>query len=335
MLNYDLNSIASVDFEKEKNNIDLLAFENDGNPAIVKGSTVKEPSIDYQSERFKNEVDYRIAASSYMPIGSIIMWLNKNTVPAGWHLCDGSIINDLEISEQEKEELIDIMGGENLPKMNYSKDECDGIDNIAIGLMNDDIGSHLSNIKTDKDGIISRSSTEIKLTWDNIPFHSHSFTDYYFAESEGGGGGVINPGNQMMYYKILPLSSPTSISSSFNFEDSFFVNNRTDSLNSNSKGKMLGSRSTHQQNNVMLWARNRTSGMVNPYTERLSDGKEHEVNESNTTRDGFYCWNLAKPIYENTRSKTKADWNKIQKPLNAEGFDPPTFNLYYIIKIEY
>lgn len=329
MLNYDLNSIASVDFEKEKNNIDLLAFENDGNPAIVKGSTVKEPSIDYQSERFKNEVDYRIAASSYMPIGSIIMWLNKNTVPAGWHLCDGSIINDLEISEQEKEELTDIMGGENLPKMNYSKDECDGIDNIAIGLMNDDIDSHLSNIKTNKDGTISRSSTEIKLTWDNIPFHSHSFTDYYFA---GDNNGIA--GKQAKYYSILPPSSPASISSSFNFDDSFFVNNKAN-MDSSSKGKMLGSNSTHQQNNVMLWARNRTSGMVNPYTEQNNDSKEYEVNENNTTRDGFYCWNLTKPIYENTRSKTKADWDKVQKPLNARDFDPPTFNLYYIIKIEY
>lgn len=337
MLNYKLGETKEVDFFNNKNDLTLLAVTNDGTPVLVDGSTVDEPEIDYNDPKFKREIAYRTASNvnKTIPIGTMMMWLNKDTIPSGWHLCDGSKIDDLNISNSSKTKLKNVLDSDGyLPKLLYIDKEDGSSLSVFLGTCGDKVFSDtisrnggeriIGNVKLDDNdkNTISKKNYSFQLTLYDLPFHAHMFKDYYIGEQANA--------NHHLNESIRCYTSKRSQQGRENYSRYY-----TDGFNKEITGatRNNGGWFDYTRENkavTYLWARNITDGML-----RHGDGG-HTIKDENISRDGYdHTDNPDFPKNLNNSSHTYNEWLAKDDGINYSNLFPPMkFNLYYIIKIE-
>lgn len=329
MLSYNTNENYS-DFEINKEKLNFFTSDSE----IIKGSSINSPKVEYDNEEFVKNIDKRIESYNYLPIGSIMMYWNKDKIPSGWHLCDGASIDSLDINNNESSTLKNILGGETLPKMFYSENETEyGSDDILIAIARDSekyLSDHNIDMKFDKNGkyLGSNNYGGIKLETENIPPHSHLINDYYYVEDENH----LTSDDYAKKYNNYYITRNQDINS---YCTGVFGDKNIGAYykggNNSKYGCLVGPHETDYDNTCLLWVRNRTTGLIKQKSNKDTDY---------LTNDGYY-WHYQsgtsnKYIDEDGDQKVASEeiWQKdVQKPIYIGG-QAPTIQTYFIIKIK-
>lgn len=332
MLSYNTNENYS-DFEANKEKLNFFTSDSE----IIKGSSINSPKVEYDNEEFIKNIDKRIKSYNYLPIGSIMMYWNKDKIPAGWHLCDGTPIDSLDINNNESSTLKNILGSGTLPKMFYSKNETGvGADDVLAAIAREDekyLSNHNIDMKFDKDGkyLGSNNYGGIKLETKNIPPHSHLINDYYHVENENHLSSDSDAKNYKNYYITRTQDKDSYFNGSFGRKIGAYYNGQDKNNNNPKYGCLVGPERSDFNNTCLLWVRNRTTGLIK---QKLNKDTDY------LTNDGYY-WHYQsgtsnKYIDEDGDQKVASEeiWqNDVQKPIYIGG-KTPAIQTYFIIKIK-
>lgn len=314
MIKYNYSTDKKSVFENEKNKLNFFASDS----KLINGADLLRLKTDLDNTKIRSKIDEESQKYSPVSIGIITICWNKNAVPDGWHLCDGTNIDDLEnVNTSEKNNLKSILDSNNLPLINYPQISLENIGSMTLLESPSWKRILISLAKKDEKYMSSHYiENETKrlnfLKPENIPFHSHIFSDYFSTENWADGP---ETDKNRLYNGISRLRTTAKRQNKIgNTYNGTGANKGWTGYNC-----LYGNCGSYDSStNVLGFVNNKTSGML---TTHFTDS---------VTRDGYYG-------SEDVKKMRKDDWDAWREGKETFIFDDNIVQMtpvFFIIKIK-
>ncbi|MDE5418451.1 tail fiber protein [Labilibaculum sp. DW002] len=206
----DKSEVSSNDYTTTEKN-KLAGIEDAANNYVHDANHSANMITTTTSKQFVSQTEKDEWTAGKIPLGGIIMW-NGTTIPDGWALCDGQLVNGNQTPDLRGRFIVGSYPGKS------------GFDSGNNG---GTVGSTPNNFNTNTNGTHNHAGNTgaYKLTPSDIPTHKHNFKNYYFIETsgkddartgtsfgfesieQGGGAGDFDTDNNRVFYKNMDTES--------------------------------------------------------------------------------------------------------------------------------